>query len=128
MRPAKVTLTQVSERLCWPLRIGKSIRVSGAIDLVGLDAFFLTCVRTFQASRARLGLLMKTWMVVFNTKEGANAFGQPRVRLAYLFRMIPIRDLRPFAVTTLVATAAPSRPLGEYRHNQPNISSSHGAR
>jgi hypothetical protein len=33
---------QVSERLCWPFRIGKSIRVSGAIDLISLDAFFLS--------------------------------------------------------------------------------------
>jgi hypothetical protein len=31
---------QVSQRLCWPLRIGESIRVSGAIYLVSLDAFF----------------------------------------------------------------------------------------
>jgi len=57
----------------------------------------------------------------------------PRVGVAQLLRddahrHAPPGELKPFAVTTLVATAAPYRPLGEHQHNQPNISSWHGAR
>ena len=60
-------------------------------------------------------------------------FRHPRVGVPQLLRddarrHAPHGELKPFAVTTLVATAAPYRPLGEHQHNQPNISSLHGAR
>src|SRR5262249_49145846 len=39
----------------------------------------------------------------------------------------PCMATKPFAVTTLVATAAPYRPLEERQYSSPNISSWHGA-
>ena len=77
--------------------------------------------------------LVNTYTEDWDGKMRVVLFGHARVYVPYQLgddshRYAAHGELKPFAVTTLVATAAPYRPLGEHRHNQPNISSSHGAR